>query len=101
MLQDKPLFIVIICLGAFFSVIYMASVWIRGVGHPQFLNVAMIFGSSLGFVSGAKLCYMICCDSPAITVTNDDKLSICVGGLAICWVSVVGIIDAFRTRIKP
>lgn len=68
------------------------------MGHPQFLNVAMIFGSTLGLVSGIKLCCLLFCDERSLQVSNDDKMAIFVGGLAICWVSVLGIVDAFRIR---
>jgi|SRR5665213_1353839 len=97
-MPDKAILFAILICGASLSAIYMMAMWCIKKCHPQFLNVAMIFGSSAGLVSGVKLCYTVCVDDTRFLVGNDDKATIFVGGLAICWVSVLGIIEAFKVK---
>jgi len=97
-MQDKQILYITIGCSAFLSVIYMGVSWGFKKCHPQFLNVAMIFVSTVGLASGLKLCVTLLTDDTKFQVGNDDKIVVFLGGLAICWVSVLGIIEGFKTK---
>lgn len=97
-MNDKIVFFATLGGGTLLSSAYMLATWFLKKQHPQFLNVAMIFGSTLGLVSGVKLCYTLCADETKFIVGYDDKIAIFIGGLAICWVSVLGIIEGYKCK---
>jgi hypothetical protein len=97
-MQDKAILFATLGIGLFLSLIYMGVCWCFKKCHPQFLNVAMILISTAGLVSGVKLCYLLCMDDSKFLIGNDDKIVVFLGGFAVCWVSVLGIIEGFKTR---
>jgi hypothetical protein len=91
-------FAVLICAGIF-SGIYMGHCWLKRKKHPQILNVGLIFGSSLGLISGLNLCVLVCLDKIQPGGT-DEQIAVFVGGVATCWFSIVAMADGFKSRDK-
>lgn len=95
--SERVIFFSIIGVALILSAIYMYVAW-KKRKTPQLVNVCLMFGGSLGVVSGLKLDFLVCVDEIKMQGGNDDKIAIIMGGLAICWVSVLTIRDGFRHR---
>ena len=95
--SDRCIFLAVIICAGVMSSIYMIHSWFKRKKHPQMLNVGLIFGSSLGLVSGANLCVLVCAEQIQLG-GNDEKIAIFVGGIATCWFSVVAMSDGFKPR---
>ena len=95
MSPDKKIFVLTLAVGGLISIAYLIFTW-KAKRPKDFVKVATIFATTAGFVGGVKLCYLLIAEDAKFSVSWEDKLIIFLGGVAVCWMSVIGCKDCFK-----
>jgi hypothetical protein len=86
---------ILIGVGIIISTVYFILCYHNKL-KPAFPSIVTFFVSSVGINAGLKVCILTFDKIKITNLSENERIYIFIGGLAVIWASVTSIINAFK-----